>query len=148
MVVTVKGLGHLAVLGCPYDDVITLKVIEIEGMHGLTQLKTYIIRNINDVVDGPHAGGKEPLCHPGGGRTDNNIFNCSGTVTVAEIRCFDIDLGHIVRIEGSLLFELGGNGSELLSHGDSRLSAEPLDGEAVGSVGSDLEVDGDEIVKV
>ncbi len=109
----------------------------IERVHRLTELEQHVIGDVDDIADGADAGGSQPVRQPLRGRADLYLEHL-GAVTRAEIGSLD---RHIERHRRSRL-----------RHGDVR----HLDGQrpdrgrfardadvahAIGTVGSDLEVD-------
>ena len=53
-----RAANHEPALGEP---------IEIERVHRLSELEQHVVRDVDDVVDGPDASGFQPFGEPGGG---------------------------------------------------------------------------------
>ena len=67
--------------------------VVVEGVDGLAQLEHHVVGDVHQIVDGAHAGGRQPFLHPGGGRSDLDVLDEREGETAAEVRVGDLDRG-------------------------------------------------------
>ena len=71
------------------------ELVEIERVHRLAELEQHVVGDVDDVVDGAHAGRLQPRREPGGRGRDGDVGDRRG-IARAQIRRFELD-GDIVR---------------------------------------------------
>ena len=81
-----------AVLRSAHNDLLTGKIAQIKGMHGLTDLLQHIVCDIDDIGDRTDADQCQTAAHPCGRFADLNIADIMCRIARAEIRRFDRDL--------------------------------------------------------
>ena len=109
-------------------------------MHRLTVLKHDVVRDIDDVVDGAHAGRAQAAAKPDGGGSDLHVFHHRRAVSKAQIGRLHADRDIIGNIaSGGFILRLGE--LKLLIEGDRAFAGKSDDAEAVGAVGGYLEFD-------
>ena len=124
----------------PDDDAALGEAGLVEGVQGLAGLEHDVIGDVDDVVDGPDAGGFETALHPVGGGADLDALEDAGAVAGAVGGVLDVDAG------------LGGDVAALLAEGDvgeaegragegGDFAGDADEGELVGAVGGDFEVE-------
>ena len=111
-------------------------------MEGLTVLQHDVVGDVYDVVDGPHAGEHQAPLHPPGGLLDLYVLDDPAAEPGAEVRSSDLDLDVALAPFGGFLGASGLGISELGAEGGSGFPGYAQHRQAVGPVGSDLEIDG------
>ena len=135
----VESLDGLALSGAAHMDLAALDAGEVKGVHGLAVLEHDVVGDVDDVVDGAHAGVADTLAHPGGGRGDLHVFDHAGGVAHAE-GVLDEDLGQLVDVAAGRGLDHGLMQLELLVEGDGGLAGKADHAQAVGAVRGDLKL--------
>ena len=129
----------LAALGLADDDAAAADPAEIEGVDGLGRGEEDVVRDVDDVVDGPQAHGLDPAREPVGRRPDRDVPDDDAAVPGAEGLGDDLDVGDVRRGLGEL-----GEGPILLDERKAQerrhLAGDAEVAERVGPVGVGLEV--------
>ena len=136
----VKGAHGLALPGAAHMDLAVFHTAEIKGVHRLPVLEHDIVRDVHDVIDGPHAGVPQPLPHPGGRRSDLHVFHHTGRIAGAEGIVLDEDLRHVADVPFGFLADSGLMELQLLAEGHCGLTRQTDHAEAVRAVRGDLEL--------
>ena len=109
----------------------------VERMCRMPDLEHHVVGDVDDVVDGAHAGCLEPVGQPGRRWADADV--CDGQRVAPAPRVVDGDGDRAVRCRGHLAPEMPG--PERDTESDRGLAGEAIHAQAVGPICRDLEVD-------
>ena len=137
----VEGLDALPFAGEADMNFAALDAGKVEGVHGLAILEHDVVGDVDEVVDGPHAGVADALAHPGGRRGDLHVSHHAGGVAAAERGLLDDDAGEGADIAAGLGTDLGLVQAEGLVKGHGGLARQTDHAQAVRAVGGNLELD-------
>jgi len=116
--------------------------IEIEGMQRLAPLQHDVVGEIDNIVDGPHAGIGEPPLHPAGGRTDFDPLDQRGGVPGRQLGILnqhaDLASDHFALLETACVRQL-----ERLSRDRRHLAGHADHGQAASQVRCHLQLQND-----
>ena len=119
------------------DNLLILQAGIVERMHRLTVFQHDIVCNIDNVVDRTDTGSMQTLAHPCRRRVDFDVFDQTGSIARAEIRCLVGDAQMLVDIAAAALdnrcMQL-----ELTVKGRRGLTCQTDDTHAVRTVGCNL----------
>ena len=76
----VERLDRLTGPGAADDQAAPAQPGQVVGVGGLAPLEHHVVRGVDDVVDGPHAGQGEPLGDPPRRRADHHAVEARTTV--------------------------------------------------------------------
>ena len=110
-------------------------------MHRLTVFKHYVVCNVNDVVDGANSCRAQSHSEPEGRGRDLNVFDYLCGVAVAKVAIADLD-GKVIfyLVAVAQVFNFGCGNVKRFIKAYSRFTSKTDNGEAVGAVGCDLEL--------
>ena len=77
----------------PHDDPSVVESRPVEGMERRAEGEHDVVRHVDDIRDGPHAGGNEPCPHPDGRVPDRRALEAAADVarTAVEVIHTDVD---------------------------------------------------------
>ena len=135
----VQGLEHVAVLRAAHHDLVACDVVVIVGVHGLSVLFHHVVGDVNDVVDRTHPRGPQPVPHPLGGGGNLDVPHHPGSVPGAESGP-GLHIQQVRQVARAAAFHHRIVEGEGLAIGDSRLSGQADNGQAVRAVRGDLKL--------
>ena len=146
----VKRGQRLAVLRGAHHDVRTaigiLQFVQVERVQRLAEQEQDVVRDVDDVVDGTLADGRKALDHPVGAGTHLAAADDARRVARAALSVLDRDLDLFVNGGcGGVELELGRHLRQrvvpVATVHRAHLASQACDGEAVGAVRGDLQVE-------
>ncbi len=87
----IEGDKHLPFFCLPHDNAAACNQGIVERMQGLSILQKYIVRNIDNVINGPHLGLEQPSSHDERALFDLHVFKHPGCISRAGIFCDNLD---------------------------------------------------------
>ena len=138
--IAVQGGKDLALLGPADDDLAALHIAVVKGVHGLPVLQHHVVGDVNDVVDRTHPRGPQPVPHPLGGGGNLDVPHHPSSVPGAEVRVRGLHIQQVRQVARAAAFHHRIVEGEGLAIGDSRLSGQADDGQAVRAVGGNFEL--------
>ena len=119
------------------------KGAQVEGVQGLAQLEEDVVADVDDVVDGTGAQGRDALDEPLRRGADLHVADDASRIARAQLGVVDLDRDEVAHVLG-----IGGAGHVTgriivprdVVHG-AHLAGKSLHREAVGAVGRNLEIE-------
>jgi hypothetical protein len=96
----VEGDHRLALRRPPHAEPVPAEGVEVVGVGRLVQLEHHVVADVDDVVDGSHAGGTEPPRHPGHRCSDLHARHHQGGEPRAALAVEHLDGGRARRPVG------------------------------------------------
>ena len=122
-------------------DMLSVKTFIIERMHRLSVFQHDIVRDIDDIVDRPHAGCAQFHAQPKRRGLDLHVFDHARAVTEAFLRILDRNIDIIFDVVPRFPYRRHRNVQRPLE-ACRALACQPDDGKAVGTIRRDFKFDG------
>ena len=137
---TVERLDTLTFACAPHRELPAGDPVEVEGVQRLTAQEHGVVRNVDHVVDRALPRGRESCFQPGGRGGDGHVLEDPCGEARAELRALHAHLraAHAPRRAGVIA---PGSLGERGTCRRVKLAGDSVDAEAVGAVGSDLQLD-------
>ena len=134
----VQGDDLLALGGGADDDAVAAQLVQVEGMQGLAAFEEDVVGHVHDVGDGTHAHGMQTVTDAHGRGSDLDAGDDAAGVKVAQLGIADFHAGQVA---GRAVLAQGqfGDGQGQVE-GQGGLAGQAQDGETVGAVGGDGDV--------
>ncbi len=131
---------HLARLRAPHDEMAAGHEVEVERVHRLAGGQHHVVRDVDDVVDRPHAGRGEPRLEPLRRRADVDVLEQPRGEARAQVGDLHLDL-HAGHLAGRARIVAPGRRRQRRPAERVHLARDAVDRQAVGPVRRDLQLE-------
>ena len=136
----VERLDLLAFVRAADRERLAGDLVEVERVQRLAGQQHHVVGDVDDVRDRALAGGHQPRLQPRGARPELHVLEQAGGEPRAEVGVLDLDRDALDRA-GRARVLVPRRRVERRAGGGVGLARDPVDGQAVGPVGGDLELE-------